>query len=110
MSRLFPQRLAKSLERTATMNTTFHCDGFRPIKQDAEIGFSIIETAQDAARVFADRWAKRLYGKKGYCHHVRLDCYAADGRYSNFEAFVGHDCGDGCCSGRNVQLSVVVRR
>ena len=32
-----------------------------------------VESAKDAAKVFALRFARKRYGRRGGCHHVRLD-------------------------------------
>lgn len=77
----------------------FTCQGFRPV--DAY-------NAAEAAEIFADRKAKREYGRSGYCHHVRLDCWAESGTYANYEAFIGKAVrGDpNTTSGHNVWLTV----
>jgi hypothetical protein len=53
--------------------------------------------------------ARRAYGKRGYCHHVRLDTYTENGSSFNYEAFIGVDQPakyGGGCSGRNIWLTV----
>lgn len=63
------------------------------------------ESRDDAARKVADTIARRWYGRGGYCRHVREDCRRMDGSETTFEAFVGHNVGDGC-QGRNIWLYV----
>lgn len=78
--------------------TKFKCDNFRPVEAD---------TFEEAARIFAERYARQRWGRRrGGCHHVRLDCYAVDGRYANVEAFVGRHTTDGGMSGRNELFTV----
>ncbi len=92
--------------------TTYRCDNMRPIVDNEdwfyELGGRYLEP-KDAAHIFADRLAKREYGKAGYCHHVRLDTYREDGRSYNYQAFIGKDQPKrygGGCSGRNIWLTV----
>ena len=63
------------------------------------------EDRRDAAEIVANRIARKWYGRRGYCHHVREDCRTMDGRQTTFEAFVGHPVGDGC-QGRNIWVYV----
>jgi hypothetical protein len=100
------------------MTTTYTSDGFRPIKQGHEhierdrhgeiSTYREVESARDAAWVFANRLAKRTFGSRGYCHHVRMDGASTDGRYANYEAFIGVPAQGGGTNGRNVWLSVYV--
>lgn len=96
------------------MTATFTCDKFRPVKSGDEVKrgdlIDEVESASDAARVFAHRMAQREYGKRGYCHHVRQDTryVERDGtvRYINYEAFIGRTVSGGMTSGHNVWLTV----
>jgi hypothetical protein len=64
------------------------------------------ESDEDAARQVADRIARRWYGRKGYCHHVRYDCRTMHKPTTyTYEAFVGHPVGNGC-QGRHIWLYV----
>ena len=64
--------------------------------------------AEDAAGVFAHRAARRRFGKRGYCHHVREDLRREDGRWFNYEAFIGVDAEGGGTSGHNIRFTVHV--
>ena len=88
--------------------TTYHADGQRPIrKSDDAFG---IQNVADAARVFADRLARRTFGRKGYARTIRPDSWTQDGRNYTFEAFIGVDREHGRETvGRNVWLYVSVR-
>jgi hypothetical protein len=98
--------------------TTYTCKGFRPIKAGHEhveydrrgepSQYREINSAKDAAWLFANRLAKRELGKRGYCHHVRRDGVSTDGRYANFEAFIGVPAQGGGTDGHNVWLAVYV--
>ena len=90
--------------------TTYHCDGFKPIKQGEEIGYRLIERAQDAAYVFGDRLAKRRFGRRGECPVARLNCSRQDQTGFSFEVFVGRGTRDGGTSGRNEWIYVTVRK
>ena len=65
------------------------------------------ETRLDAAERVAATIARKWYGRRGYCHHVREDCRTMDGRETTFEAFIGYPSRsrDGC-QGRNVWIYV----
>ena len=81
----------------------------RSLSDGMEYENGFIENAKDAAKVFADRYARRVYGKRGYCHHVRQDTHTEDGRLFRYEAFIGvQDRTCGGTSGRNIWLSVTV--
>jgi len=92
------------------MTTTYTCEGFRPIRQSAD-GFGEIQRPADAALVFANRLARREYGRRGYARTIRCDSWAADGSSKNYEVFIGVD-GDqpGSTVGRNEWLYVNVNR
>ena len=80
-----------------------------PLRQGAEVDGRYIESAKDAAKVFAGRYARRQYGKRGICHHVRLDTYVENGRSANYEAFIGvPDRQGGGITGQNIWLTVTV--
>jgi len=89
----------------------YTCEKMRPIKigtwqkiGDREINVCNIA---DAAQVFAQRIATNLYGRRGAVSTVRVDCWTADGRCTNFEAFVGLRTRDrGGVAGRNVRFTV----
>jgi len=99
--------------------STYHCDTMHPIKDGDEFirydrhgypdSHRIVECAKDAAKEFAGRIARRQYGRRGYCHHVRLDGVSTDGRYANYEAFIGYPAQGGGTNGRNIWLAVHVK-
>jgi hypothetical protein len=60
--------------------TRYTADGFRAVTADS---------ASDAAQIFADRQARREYGRNGYSRRPRLDCWTQDGKSHTFEAFIG---------------------
>jgi hypothetical protein len=64
------------------------------------------ENRKDAAAIIADRIARRRYGSKGYCHHVRFDCHTMDGRQDAYEAFVGYSVQGSSCEGVNIWVYV----
>jgi hypothetical protein len=75
------------------MPITYRCSGFAPIKRGAELdvheGIKLpVDTVADAARAFASRYARRKFGRRGFCHHVRQDSYRQDGTAFDYEAFV----------------------
>jgi hypothetical protein len=87
----------------------------RPLKHGQECGsqaadyYRIVESTKDAAFVFADRYARRIYGKRGYCHHVRSDSYSENGLHHTFEAFIGVPAEGGGTDGKNIWLHITVK-
>lgn len=88
--------------------TTFHADGFQPVKRSDEV-----QNVRDAADIFADRLARRKFGKRGYARIVRPDSWTQNGKWHSFETFIGTDQrGPGGSTetvGRNEWLYVTVR-
>lgn len=75
----------------------FTCDGFRPVTAD---------DIQTAANTFADRLARRVYGRRGYARTLRLDSWTQSGSSARYETFIGYSTGPGETSGRNEWLHV----
>lgn len=77
----------------------FVADGFRAVEA---------EGASAAARIFAERLARREYGRSGHCRTLRLDSWTQNGASHTFEAFIGKPVpGDrATTSGRNVWIYV----
>lgn len=61
---------------------TYKCDGFKPV-QAADI--------KEAGVIFAERKARRVYGRKGYTRVLNCDRWTRDGSYAEFRAFIGVD-------------------
>ena len=74
----------------------YRCEGFRSVTA-LDVG--------EAAEIFANRWARRQYGKRGFCYKARLDSWGGKGGFHNYECFVGVPEGNGC-TGRNIWLTV----
>jgi hypothetical protein len=102
------QRKPTSHPKESTTMTTYTCDNFKPIRYGDECGQIIIETAKDAARVFAARYARKMFGKRGTATAIRADSWTQDGRIHNFQAFVGRHTSNGGVSGRNEYFTVYV--
>jgi hypothetical protein len=78
--------------------TTYTCEGFRPVAA---------YDASEAAAIFAERLARRQYGKRGYMRTMRLDHWTQDGSLHAFEAFIGYTVDkQGTTSGHNEWLHV----
>lgn len=60
----------------------------------------------EAARVFASRTARKMYGRRGYVRAMRCDCWTQDGRIHHFQVFIGRDVAPNECSGGNVMVYV----
>lgn len=72
------------------MTKTYRAEGFRPLRQSAD-QFGDIQNVNDAATVFANRLARREYGRNGYARIVRPDARTADGSSHSFDVFIGTD-------------------
>jgi len=95
--------------------TYYECRPFQKLRKatDAEEQYRGLPVdAKEAARIFANRLARKKYGKKGYCYHVRLDSWTQDGTVHHFEAFIGRDLPrayGGGCQGHNEWLTILTR-
>ena len=67
-----------------------------------------IENVRQAALVFAWRMAFKRYGRRAAVAANRVDCWSTDGRYVNFECFVGYRCENGGITGSNQHFTVYV--
>ena len=69
-------------------------------------------SAPDAAsqseigELFAQRKARRLYGRTGRVGALRLDGQSPDGSVMEFDAFLGRPAPGGGLAGRNVRFTV----
>ena len=62
----------------------FECDAFRPV---------YAETFKDAARVFAERYARKHFGRNSGVGALRCESQRADNSAQTWNAFVGHKKG-----------------
>lgn len=76
------------------------CAGFRPIVTDGSV---------EVGRVFAERFARREYGKRGAVGTCRLESWSPDGRFAHYGAFVGVRR-DGGIVGSNYGFTVETER
>lgn len=88
---------------------TYTCDNFKSVRTGEEHSYILIENGKDAARVFAQRLARKQYGKRGTVAAVRMDCYAENGSYANYEVFIGRSNDERGVTGHNEYLTVYVR-
>lgn len=87
------------------MKIKYTCKGYRPIVMDTEC------EDINPARVFAERMARREYGRRGQVGALRLDSYTQDGTCSAYEAFIGAPASDGNgIVGHNVWLCVTCEK
>ena len=68
--------------------------------------FDDVTTRAGSAKEAADIIARRIYGKRGFCHALRHASRTEDGRSHTYEAFIGVPVkGDrGTTSGRNIWI------
>jgi hypothetical protein len=67
---------------------------FQPVEADS---------GPEAVRTFADRLARKMYGKRGTVGNIRQDSWNEAETSSTWEVFVGYP-NDGGVTGRNVWL------
>lgn len=75
------------------------CSGFNSVKA---------ENMSEAAEVFANRAAKRKYGRKGYCRTCNMGSHSQDGRMAEYSAFIGYKTGQNQTTGGNINFTVLV--
>jgi len=76
----------------------YHCSGCQSVEA---------EGVQAAAEVFANRLAKRHYGRRGYCRTLRLDSWTQNQSSFTYQAFIGRSVGDGnTTAGHNIWLYI----
>jgi hypothetical protein len=81
----------------------YRCDGFRPLRQTVEVYSSGV-----AARIFAGRLARRIYGKRGVCANCRENLRTENGRWVQFQVFIGLPQPRGGVSGKDEWLEVTI--
>jgi hypothetical protein len=86
----------------------YTCESYRPVRHGEEHDLIEIDGPKAAARVFAGRCARKLYGRRGAVATVRLDHWHEIERYHTYEAFVGRRTADGGVSGHNEWFTVYV--
>ena len=77
----------------------FTCGGFRAVR---------VETIREAAEIFANRAARKTYGKRGYARTCNMGSYAQDMRLAEFSAFIGYTTGHNRheTTGNNINFTV----
>jgi hypothetical protein len=78
--------------------TIYTCDGCKSIKESRECA-----DIRDAARIFANRLAKKEYGRTAYALTCNQNSYGRDA--AMYQAFVGTKSGNGTC-GSNITFMV----
>ncbi len=66
----------------------------------------LAESFADATVVFANREARRQFGRRGYARTLNLGSYAADGSLAEYSAFIGYTTGLNQTTGRNTHITV----
>lgn len=60
----------------------------------------------EAAQMFADRLARKEFGKRGYARTCTQNSYAQNGSFAEYNAFIGYRTGQHETTGRNVMFTV----
>ena len=64
------------------------------------------ESMDDAAKLFAQRMARKQFGIRGYALRPVAGSYTEDGRLVEYSAFIGYSTGRNQTTGRNVHFTV----
>lgn len=75
---------------------TYWCSGFRNVNA---------ESMKAAAKVFADRQARRFYGRKGRARTCVMAAHSSD-KLAEFSAFIGYPTGRDEVAGKNFNFTV----
>lgn len=68
------------------------------------------ERITEAAQVFANRAARREFGRKGYCRTCTQGAYSQDGRLAEYSAFIGYTTGRNETTGHNINFTVYAKK
>ena len=73
-------------------------------------GFNTVESdsMSDAALVFANRAARRKYGRSGYARTCVQQAHSQDGTLAEYSAFIGYSTGPTETTGNNIHFTVVI--
>ena len=66
------------------------------------------EDMREAAQIFADRMARRKFGKRGIATRPNMGAYDPKMRFAEFESFVGVKTGRSETSGSNTHFTVSI--
>ena len=66
----------------------------------------VAESMKEAAQIFADRKARKAYGKGGYARTCTLGSWSQDNSFGEFSAFIGYPSGRYETTGGNVYFTV----
>lgn len=71
--------------------STYTCENMRPVRDgdDPNDFLGPVDSMDSAARVFAGRIARKMYGRRGQVRALRRDGWTEDGRVVHYEAFLG---------------------
>lgn len=64
------------------------------------------ESIREAAEIFANRAARKSYGKRGYARTCNMSAHAQDMRLAEFSAFIGYTTGKNETTGHNINFTV----
>jgi hypothetical protein len=64
------------------------------------------ESMKEAAQIFADRKARKAYGKGGYARTCTLGSWSQDNSLGEFSAFIGYSTGRNETTGGNAYFTV----
>ena len=87
----------KATASLPTIMKKYSCNGFQSVQA---------ETMNAAAEIFANRAARRKYGKSAYCRTCTQTAHASDMSMAEYSAFIGYTTGRNETSGNNINFTV----
>jgi len=68
------------------------------------------ESMKEAAEIFANRAARRKYGRSAYSRTCTQQSHSQDGSLAEYSAFIGYKTGQHETSGSNIQFTVQITK
>lgn len=84
-------------KRNENKMNKYTCNGFNSVKA---------ETINEAAEVFANRAARRKYGRSGYSRTCTQQSHNHDLSVAEYSAFIGYTTGQNETTGNNISFTV----
>jgi hypothetical protein len=76
---------------------TYSASGFHRVKATE---------MKEAAEIFANRLARKQFGRSGYCRICRLNSWDEQGRFGHYDIFIGYNGERGTTIGHNELIIV----
>jgi hypothetical protein len=68
------------------------------------------DSMRDAAEIFANRLARKAYGRSAYARTLNLNSWSQDNTVGEYEAFIGYRTGPHETTGHNERFTVTLAK